>query len=55
MTNKKRASELFGRKIEDIDDKVLYEINFKAFSDPQSYKEIYSQADKNEAKPKNNN
>jgi len=53
--NKKRASELFGRKIEDIDDKVLYEINFKAFSDPQSYKEIYSQADKNEAKPKNNN
>ena len=53
--NKKRASELFGGKIEDIDDKILYEINFKAFNDPQSYKEIYNQADKNEAKPKNNN
>ena len=53
--NKKRASELFGGKIEDIDDKVLYEINSKAFNDPQSYKEIYNQADKNEAKPKNNN
>ena len=53
--NKKRASELFGGKIEDIDDKILYEINSKAFNDPQSYKEIYNQADKNEAKPKNNN
>ena len=41
--NKKRASELFGGKIEDIDDKVLYEINFKAFSDPQSYIKIYKQ------------
>ena len=49
------AKELFGSKIDDIDDKILYEINFKAFNDPQSYKEIYNQADKNEAKPKNNN
>lgn len=53
--NKKRASELFGEKIEDIDDKVSYGINHEAFNNPQSYKEIYSQADKNEAKPKNNN
>ena len=53
--NKKRASELFGGKIEDIDDKVLYEINFKAFSDPQSYKEIYSQANKDETKTDNAN
>ena len=53
--NKKRASELFGGKIEDIDDKVLYEINFKAFSDPQSYKEIYNQANKDETKTDNAN
>ena len=53
IKNKKRASELFGGKIEDIDDKVLYEINFKAFSDPQSYIKIYSQANKDEAKPAN--
>ena len=53
--NKKRASELFGGKIEDIDDKVLYEINFKAFSDPQSYKEIYSQVNKDETKTDNAN
>ena len=53
MINKKRASELFGGKIEDIDDKVLYELNFKAFSDPQSYIKIYSQANKDEAKPAN--
>ena len=37
------AKELFGSKIDDIDDKVLYEINFKAFNDPQSYIKIYSQ------------
>ena len=43
IKNKKRASDLFGGKIEDIDDKVLYEINFKAFSDPQSYIKIYKQ------------
>ena len=55
IKNKKRASELFGGKIEDIDDKVLYEINFKAFSDPQSYKEIYSQANKDETKTDNAN
>jgi len=53
--NKKRASELFGGKIEDIDDKVLYEINSKAFSDPQSYIKIYSQANKDETKTDNAN
>ena len=55
IKNKKRASELFGGKIEDIDDKVLYEINSKAFSDPQSYKEIYNQANKDETKTDNAN
>ena len=47
------AKELFGSKIDDIDDKILYEINFKAFNDPQSYIKIYSQANKDEAKPAN--
>ena len=47
------AKELFGSKIDDVDDKVLYEINFKAFNDPQSYIKIYSQANKDEAKPAN--
>ena len=47
------AKELFGSKIDDIDDKVLYEINFKAFNDPQIYIKIYSQANKDEAKPAN--
>ena len=47
------AEKLFGEKIDDLDDKILYEINFKAFSDPQSYIEIYSQADKDEANPAN--
>jgi len=37
------AKELFGSKIDDIDDKILYEINFKAFNDPQSYIKIYKQ------------
>lgn len=47
------AKELFESKIDDIDDKILYEINFKAFNDPQSYIKIYSQANKDEAKPAN--
>ena len=47
------AKELFGSKIDDIDDKILYEINFKAFNDPQIYIKIYSQANKDEAKPAN--
>ena len=47
------AKELFGSKIDDIDDKILYEINFKAFNDPQSYIKIYSQANKDETKPAN--
>ena len=51
----KNASDLFGEEIEDIKVKVSYGINHEAFNDPQSYKEIYNQADKNEAKPKNNN
>ena len=37
------TEKLFGGKIDYIDDKVLYEINFKAFNDPQSYIKIYSQ------------
>ena len=49
------AKELFGSKIDDIDDKILYEINFKAFNDPQSYIKIYSQANKDETKPDNDN
>ena len=49
--NKKRASELFGGKIEYIDDKILYEINSEAFNNPQSYIEIY----KNATKPDNAN
>ena len=51
----KNASDLFGEEIEDMKVKVSYGINHEAFNNPQSYKEIYSQADKNEAKPKNNN
>lgn len=51
----KNASDLFGEEIEDMKVKVSYGINHEAFNDPQSYKEIYNQADKNEAKPKNNN
>ena len=42
--NKNMAKEkLFGRKIDDIDDKVLYEINESAFKNPQSYITIYEQ------------
>ncbi|MGP1359163.1 McrB family protein [Campylobacter sp.] len=37
------TEKLFGGKIDDIDDKVLYEINHEAFNDPQSYIKIYSQ------------
>lgn len=38
------AKELFGSKIDDIDDKVLYEINNqKTFNNPQSYIKIYEQ------------
>lgn len=46
--NKKRASELFGGKIEYIDDKILYEINSEAFNNPQSYIEIYKNATKSD-------
>ena len=36
------AKELFGSKIDDIDDKVLYEINDQEiFNNPQSYIKIY--------------
>ena len=38
------AKRLFGAKIDYIDDKFLYEINCKTFSDPQSYIEIYDEA-----------
>ena len=38
------AKELFGSKIDDIDDKVLYEINNQeTFNNPQSYIKIYKQ------------
>ena len=38
------AKELFGSKIDDIDDKVLYEINNQeTFNNPQSYIKIYEQ------------
>lgn len=38
------AKELFGSKIDDIDDKVLYEINDQEiFNNPQSYIKIYEQ------------
>ena len=47
------TEKLFGGKIDYIDDKVLYEINFKAFNDPQSYIKIYDQVNKDEAKPAN--
>ena len=49
------VEKLFRGKIDYTDDKVLYEINSKAFNDPQSYIEIYSQADKYEANPDNAN
>ena len=42
--NKKRASDLFGEEIEDMKVKVSYGINHEAFNNPQSYKEIYNQA-----------
>ena len=38
------AKELFGSKIDDVDDKVLYEINNQeTFNNPQSYIKIYKQ------------
>ena len=55
IKEEKNASDLFGEEIEDIKVKVSYGINHEAFNNPQSYKEIYNQAYKNEAKPKNNN
>lgn len=53
--NKKRASDLFGEEIEDMKVKVSYGINHEAFNNPQSYKEIYNQANKDETKPDNHN
>ena len=47
------AEKLFRGKIDYIDDKILYEINSEAFNDPQIYIKIYSQANKDEAKPAN--
>ena len=53
--NKKRASDLFGEEIEDMKVKVSYGINHEAFNNPQSYKEIYNQANKDETKTDNAN
>ena len=47
----RRASDLFGKSIDDIEDKMLYKINKTALDNPQSYIEIY----KNATKPDNNN
>lgn len=51
----KNASDLFGEEIEDMKVKVSYGINHEAFNNPQSYKEIYSQANKDETKTDNAN
>ena len=39
----RKASDLFGKSIDDIEDKMLYKINKTAFDNPQSYIKIYSQ------------
>ena len=55
----KKASDLFGEEIEDMNVKVLYGINHEAFSNPQSYIEIYpseeNKKDKNETKSDSDN
>ena len=51
----RKASDLFGKSIDDIEDKMLYKINKTAFDNPQSYIKIYSQANKDETKPDNAN
>ncbi|WP_298963124.1 AAA family ATPase [uncultured Campylobacter sp.] len=43
VKEEKKPSDLFGGNIDDIGDKVLYEINESAFKDPQSYVKIYEQ------------
>ena len=40
----RKASDLFGKSIDDIEDKMLYKINKTAFDNPQSYIKIYNQA-----------
>ena len=39
----RKASDLFGKSIDDIEDKMLYKINKTAFDNPQSYLKIYNQ------------
>ena len=39
----RKASDLFGKSIDDIEDKILYKINKTAFDNPQSYIKIYNQ------------
>ena len=39
----RKASDLFGKSIDDIEDKMLYKINKTAFDNPQSYIKIYNQ------------
>ena len=39
----RKASDLFEKSIDDIEDKMLYKINKTAFDNPQSYIKIYNQ------------
>lgn len=39
----RKASDLFGKSIDDIEDKMLYKISKTAFDNPQSYIKIYNQ------------
>ena len=39
----RKVSDLFGKSIDDIEDKILYKINKTAFDNPQSYIKIYNQ------------
>jgi hypothetical protein len=58
VKEEKKLSDLFGGEIDDIGDKVLYEINEGAFENPENYIGIYPPSDKesvNEANPDNAN
>ena len=58
VKEEKKLSDLFGGEIDDIGDKVLYEINEGAFENPENYIGIYPPSDKesvNEANPDNVN
>ena len=58
VKEEKKLSDLFGGEIDDIGDKVLYEINEGAFENPENYIGIYPPSDKesvNETNPDNAN